>query len=253
MSGGRQRGRRTNRVDVRMKYVWQQLSAATPPDYPDSARPELTALVRGQPRRALEIGCHKGAMGAALKERFKPLHYVGIEVNEPAAAVAKTRLDEVIVGDFLTLDTATPPSFRAPFDVILLADVLEHLYDPWHTLVRLRPMLADTGSIYVSLPNIRNFHLINELAKGNWSYASEGLLDVTHIRFFSRKEAIRMFAETGFQVVTEAAILDPNISRAHLPQVPVNLVGEQLSLHNVDPQSALEFATLQFLFVLEKG
>lgn len=233
-------------------FVWQRLSTPLDADYPDSARSELIALVSGHPTRALEIGCHKGATGAALKRKFYPLHYVGIEVNARAADVARTRLDEVIVGDILSMSIESHASLRVPFDLIVLSDVLEHLYDPWATLRRLRRLLAPKGRIYVSLPNVRNFALINRLAMGHWTYEPQGLLDITHIRFFTRAEAVRMFAETGFRVLAEESVLDPNIRRDQLPTTSINLSGDRVTLHNVDPQSALELATLQLLFALEK-
>jgi hypothetical protein len=84
-----------------VKYVWETLSV--PPSaesYPDSARPELLALIERAPRRVLELGCHRGALGAALKDRFHGLYHVGFEINAAAASQAAQRVDEVLVADF---------------------------------------------------------------------------------------------------------------------------------------------------------
>lgn len=236
----------------RMHFVWEMLSrqGGEATNYPDSARPELVNLMAGTPRRALELGCHKGAMGAAVKQRFPGLHYTGIEINPDTAALARTRLDDVLVEDLLKLDTDTHAAFAQPFDAIMLADVLEHLYDPWATLVKLGRHLAPGGKVYASIPNVRNYWLISELIQGNWTYQPAGLLDVTHIRFFTLRECRRMFAETGYVVEKIVSVRDARVQLDGNFAAPVTLMDKAFSLNDVDAQTALELSTLQFLFVL---
>lgn len=236
----------------RMHFVWELLSrqGGDATNYPDSARPELVNLMDVAPTRALELGCHKGAMGAAVKQRFPGVHYTGIEINPDTAAIARTRIDEVLVEDLLKLDTDAHAAFAQPFDAIMLADVLEHLYDPWATLVKLGRHLAPGGKVYASIPNVRNLALISELIKGNWTYQSAGLLDVTHIRFFTLRECRRMFAETGYVIEKIVSVRDPRVQLDGAFSAPVTIMDKAFSLHDVDAQTATELATLQFLFVL---
>jgi 2-polyprenyl-3-methyl-5-hydroxy-6-metoxy-1,4-benzoquinol methylase len=132
----------------------------------------------------------------------------------------------------------------------MLADVLEHLYDPWANLVKLGRHLAPGGKVYASIPNARNYWLISELVQGRWTYQSAGLLDVTHIRFFTLRECQRMFAETGYQVEKIVSVRDPRVTLEGQFKAPVTLMDKWFSLHDVDQQTATELATMQFLFVL---
>lgn len=234
-----------------MKYLWEQLSApAEATAYPDSARPELLGLMDGAPRRALELGCHRGALGAAMKARFPGLHHVGFEINAEAAREARSRIDEVVVADFLAHDTAADPIFAQAFDTAVLADVLEHLYDPWATLVKLRRHLTPDALVYASVPNVRNAWLIEQLIRGNWNYQSAGLLDITHIRFFTLAECRRMFAQTGYEVKNVVATRDPRVNLRGEFSGPTTLMTKDYALYNVDAAMAQELSALQFLFVL---
>lgn len=237
----------------RIRFTWELLSRAAPEGaYPDSERPEMLGLVQGSPSRALELGCHRGAMGAALKRRHPGLNYTGIEINAEAAAVARTRIDEVIEQDFLTLDREHHPAFAQPFDLIVLADVLEHLYDPWRTLLELGAHLAPGGRVLASVPNARNYWLISELIKGNWTYSPASLLDITHIRFFTLRECQRMFAETGYRVDAVVATRDPRVNLEGSFKAPVTVMTQWFALHDVDQQTATELSALQFLFTLSR-
>lgn len=237
----------------RIRFVWELLSKkGDAAFYPDSARPELVNLVERPPRRALEIGCHKGAMGAAMKTKFPGLHYTGLEINAETAAIAAGRIDTVVSEDLLTLDTDAHPAFAEKFDALLLADVLEHLYDPWRLLQKCGTLLTPDAKIYASVPNARNYWLIGELIKGNWTYQPAGLLDVTHIRFFTLRECQRMFAETGYAVEKVLSVRDPRVQLDGNFKQPVTLMDSWFSLHDVDAQTATELATLQFLFVLSR-
>jgi SAM-dependent methyltransferase len=234
-----------------MKYLWEQLATRLEATaYPDSARPELLGLMEGAPCRALELGCHRGALGAAMKARFPGLHHVGFEINAEAARDARSRIDDVVVADFLAHDTTSDPLFSQAFDAVVLADVLEHLYDPWATLVKLRRYLTLDGRVYVSVPNVRNWWLINELVQGRWPYQEAGLLDITHIRFFTLAECRRMFAETGYSVLKAAVTRDPRVTVGSGFSGISTLVTKDMALYNVDVAMAQELSALKFLFVL---
>ena len=100
------------------------------------------------------------------------------------------------------------------------------------------------------MPNVRNLWLIDQLVQGRWSYQREGLLDVTHIRFFTLAECGRMFAETGYRIEKVVATRDPRVSLPGQFQGATTLMTPHLALHQVDATAAAELSALQFLFVL---
>jgi len=140
---------------------------------------------------------------------------------------------------------------RGSIDVIIAADVLEHLYNPWQALQRLKPLLAPGGAIYISLPNIRNLNILNALAKGEWQYAGAGILDVTHIRFFTKKQALEMLEQTGWQATEIRINPDPRLMPAFegkdLTQIQ-NIEVDNLKMTGLSQEDALELLALQ-LFI----
>ena len=164
------------------------------PVYFGHARPEVLALVPATARRVLDIGCGAGRLGEALKAR-QQAEVVGIELDEAAAAAARQRLDEVIVGDIERLDLDFPPG---SFDAIVCGDILEHLREPDRLLRRARGWLAADGRLVASIPNVRHHSVVRSLLEGNWTYESAGLLDRTHLRFFTRREIEKLLFRAGF-------------------------------------------------------
>ncbi len=167
---------------------------------PDYAPSGLLEQIELAPRRVLDLGCFCGGTGRWLKRRFPGCEVIGVEMLEQAAALAAKAYDRVHVSTLEQLDFEKSGILPGTFDAIIAADVLEHLYNPWQLLQRIRPLLSPEGALYVSLPNVRNLKLLSEIAKGNFDYAGAGILDVTHVRFFTRKTAAQMLAETGYVV-----------------------------------------------------
>lgn len=147
-------------------------------------------------RRLLDVGCWKGAFGAALKARRPGLVVWAVETDPAAAEVAAERLDRVLVGSF---PDAVPPGER--FDAVTFVDVLEHFADPWTVLRRTAGMLTPTGVVVAAIPNVRHFRVLLPLVlAGRWDYTESGLLDRTHLRFFTRATMLELFADTGYEV-----------------------------------------------------
>ncbi len=168
------------------------------PAYYRNERPEIAGLVPDDARRVLDVGCGAGGLGRALKRRA-PREVVGIELNPAAAAAARRHLDEVLEADLDHLDAL--PWAEASFDCIVCADVLEHLRDPGRALAVLRRYLAPGGLLIASLPNVRHASvLLPLLVEGRWRYQEEGILDRTHLRFFTLEEIPALFEAAGFTV-----------------------------------------------------
>jgi hypothetical protein len=99
---------------------------------------------------------------------------------------------------------------------VLLLDVLEHLYDPWRALQRIRGWVAAGTRVLASVPNIRNLATLSAIAGGRFDYEANGVLDITHVRFFTRSTLRDLFEQTGFDVsrlepLTQPAVIDPVI------------------------------------------
>ena len=165
----------------------------------DNTHARVVELV-GRNRRVLELGPATGYMSRVLGKRGCTV--VGIEIDPEMAAQAAGNSERVIVGDLDTLDLESELGSDR-FDVILAADVLEHLKDPLDALRRLRAFLAPDGFFVISLPNIAHGSVRLALLEGHFSYQKTGLLDETHLRFFTRESVDRLLddAELGAAVI----------------------------------------------------
>jgi 2-polyprenyl-3-methyl-5-hydroxy-6-metoxy-1,4-benzoquinol methylase len=165
-----------------------------PADYFQNVRPEMLPFIPARCRRVLDVGCGEGAFGESLK-RAREIEVWGVEPIESAAAIASTKLDRVVEGVFGP-ETALP---AGTFDCVLFNDVLEHMIDPDAALRYARTLLAPEGVVVASIPNIRSFPTFwLLLAHGQWEYRDCGVLDKTHLRFFTRSSIASMFERQGF-------------------------------------------------------
>jgi len=236
-------------------YVWEQLSqpedAALKGAYHDHARKELLALLEWPPRRVLDVGCATGATGELLKAAWPDAHVTGIELNRAAAARAVGRIDQVIGEKLENIDFAAEGIVPGSIDTVILADVLEHLYDPWDALLRIRPLLSEAAQVLVSLPNARNLWLLNELASGRFPYAAEGLTDITHIRWFTRAEMEKMLRETGYRVVKSGRTATAGLQDLTRPAGSSTVETEKIVLKDVSDEEFEDLKTLQIMFLAQ--
>jgi 2-polyprenyl-3-methyl-5-hydroxy-6-metoxy-1,4-benzoquinol methylase len=165
--------------------------------YFDDPRPDVQRLIDVSGRRVLDVGCGSGALGAALKARGAAL-VAGIEKHDEAASRARARLDKLVHGD---LEQSVPAFDRGEFDVIVFADVLEHLTDPDRTLACFLPLLAPGGRVVVSVPNFRFYAVLLRLAADRWSYTDSGVRDRTHLRVFTRRSLLALHQTAGLEVI----------------------------------------------------
>jgi 2-polyprenyl-3-methyl-5-hydroxy-6-metoxy-1,4-benzoquinol methylase len=151
-------------------------------------------LVRRAGGRVLDLGCSDGH----LAERLRQLgcHVTGVDLV--AHNGVKERVDRFVQAD---LEQGVPPDVGTSFDVVLAADVLEHVRSPDRILQDVRPLLAPGGSLLVSVPNIGHWYPRARVAVGRFDYDRRGILDRDHVRFFTRRSFERLAASTGFRVV----------------------------------------------------
>lgn len=166
-----------------------------------TARREVLPHLPAPCRRVLDLGCGTGATVAAIRET-SPLDWAGgVELDPDAAAAAERELDKVWQTD---LEQTPLEAEIAPgsLDLVLCLDILEHLVDPWAVVRRVSPLLGTGGRLVVSVPNIRNLKFVLRLLfKGDFRYTDAGLLDRTHLRFFTRETAIELALAGGLGFV----------------------------------------------------
>ena len=160
----------------------------------ESVRPEIVDLVPSGARRVLDLGCSTGWLAGALKARGE-VEVVGIEREPAYAAEARTRCDRVIEGDVEDV-----PKDLGRFDCLVAADILEHLVDPWRALEAYVAMLDPGCRAIVSLPNVAHWSTFARLAAGSWPRLPEGIHDATHLRWFTRRDAIALCEGAGLVV-----------------------------------------------------
>ncbi len=165
-------------------------------DYYSHSRPEVRALVPRAARFVVDVGCGAGAVGEALRRDIPGVEVRGIEPNPEIASGAASCLDDVAV---LPAEEGMPATWPSP-DCLIFADVLEHLLDPWSTLKRWCSSLRPGTCVIVSLPNVGHHTVTVPLWKGRWDYGVEGLLDGTHLRFFTRRTAIELLEGAGLEI-----------------------------------------------------
>jgi O-antigen biosynthesis protein len=162
--------------------------------YYNVKKERIVALIPRRDNSVLDIGCGSGKLGEQLLKQGRAREMVGVEIFPAAARAAAKIYSRIIEGDIEKTDL----EYSHYFDFVICGDILEHLTDPWMLLPRIRGWLKIGGSLVVSIPNARYFQVIwNLAAKGNWEYADAGILDKTHLRFFTKSTLLKMIREGG--------------------------------------------------------
>jgi len=162
--------------------------------YYEFPRTELLPFIPDDLKTALDVGCAAGVFGKMLKEKYGCFVW-GIEPVTEMAQKASDRLDKVTTGYFDEKIDFGDQKFGA----IFFNDVLEHMESPEKALQIAQTLLSPGGKIIASIPNILHFETLRMIVKNkDWKYENAGILDRTHLRFFTRKSIIRMFEESGF-------------------------------------------------------
>jgi 2-polyprenyl-3-methyl-5-hydroxy-6-metoxy-1,4-benzoquinol methylase len=164
--------------------------------YYANRRPEVVALVPPSTKKLLDVGCGYGALGADAR-RLGVREIYGIELFADAGRIAKATFDAVAVGDIESMQIPW-----SGFDCIVCADVLEHTRDPWAVLRKLKNSLAVNGVIVASIPNVAHISVVLKILMDRFEYEDSGILDRTHLRFFTKHTIEQLFSSTGFTIQT---------------------------------------------------
>ena len=169
------------------RYVWKEIPGSSH----DVLRRRIRALRPGL--RLLDLGAAGGHLGRAVRDRCAFL--AGVEPDGAIAASVREGYD-----DWRSADALSCGDWTAPFDAIVCADVLEHLPRPEELLARIRSWLREGGTLLVSVPNVANVSVRAALLLGRFPYAERGILDRTHLRFYTRRSAVELVSSAGFEI-----------------------------------------------------
>lgn len=158
-------------------------------------RDDLLLYIPLDARSLLELGCGEGALGALVKQRQK-CRVAGIELDAEASAIAKKKLDDVYTGDVRHIIEI----LHDRFDCIVASEIIEHVDDPWSLLAELRNLTKPGGRLVISIPNIANASIINDLIHGRFDYTYIGIACAGHLRFFTRASIEDLLAIAGWHL-----------------------------------------------------
>ncbi|MGA9293866.1 MAG: glycosyltransferase [Ignavibacteriaceae bacterium] len=164
--------------------------------YYENEREDVQKLINPHSKRILDVGCGKGRLGKVLKEKLNAEVW-GVEYADDIASLAAKCLANVITGSIEGAIEQLPDKY---FDTIIFADVLEHLVDPFNVLLNIKSKLSSNGEIVASVPNVRHWSVLKKLLEGEWEYQEFGIMDSTHLRFFTRKSIYNMFEKAGYKI-----------------------------------------------------
>lgn len=219
--------------------------------YFGNVNPELLEIVPLTARRVLELGCGEGVFAQAYRSRNPKAHYTAIEIDKPSAAIAATRVDRLLQGDFESMDDAEVTD-GAPFNAIVMGDVLEHMSDPDRVLVRLKTLLADDGYLALSVPNVAHWSALFHLVNGRWPALDSGLFDRTHLRFFTLQSLTEALNKAGFRRLKGRArqfLLDTATADKWIP--PLADLAEKMGVNR--DEFVARSSTLQYVVVAQKA
>lgn len=164
-------------------------------NYFDGGRSDLKKFIPANVHTVLEIGCGEGG----FRESFSTsVEYWGVEPNKKVGVIAESKLHKVFNATYEEVEEYIPDSY---FDLIVCNDVIEHMVDHDKFLEHIKSKMKSDGSLLISIPNVRYiYNLYNLIFKKDWQYEDQGILDKTHLRFFTRKSLINSLLRHGYKI-----------------------------------------------------
>jgi ubiquinone/menaquinone biosynthesis C-methylase UbiE len=199
-------------------------------------------------KKIFEIGTGSGAMANAYKQVNPAVNYVGVEIDPEYQSLSERYCDTVYLENFESPTKALLDEVNDA-DFIIFSDVLEHMYNPWQVLKTLSTRIPASCRILASIPNIQHWSIQMRLVNGDFEYADSGLLDRTHVRFFTRKTMIELFTKNGFSInqVIPRIFSFPNQDE-HL-----SIIRKNAELLNINVQEAvIDAASFQLVIDAQK-
>jgi SAM-dependent methyltransferase len=176
-----------------MGFVMEQTPAH------EQHNPDLLSFIPQNARRIIEIGCSSGALAREFKKLVPDSDYLGVELDPHYAALAQRHCNRSFALDIEAADTDFWASI-ADRDCWIFGDVLEHLKDPWLILRKVRDALPENGTVVACIPNVQHWYIQANLSMGAFVYQPTGLMDKTHLRWFTRQTIVHLFQQAGLTI-----------------------------------------------------
>lgn len=195
---------------------------------------DLLSLIPSNSKRLIEIGCSSGALAREFKKLVPNADYFGVEIDPDYADLAKRYCDTVAV---LNIENADLNFWKssAERDCWIFGDTLEHLQNPWLILKKINEILPNSGSVVACIPNAQHWSLQAKLSIGDFRYEGSGLMDRTHLRWFTRQTIVELFDQAGFIIDTGL----PRIFNDPQREMFLPIIGEMAKLAGADPELAI--------------
>ena len=166
--------------------------------YYENPRDEMLDYIPENCKHSVEFGCGTGGFSSLLKTERNTEAWA-VEIHKESAHEAAAKLDRVINADAIRGVEELPDNY---FDCAVFLDVLEHLVDPYELLRRIKTKIRKDGVIICSIPNIRYYRAFKKyVIDGDWEYEDHGIMDKTHLRFFTRKSLIKTFSSLEYEII----------------------------------------------------
>lgn len=195
---------------------------------------ELLSIIPVDSRRIIEIGCSTGALAREFKKKSPDCNYFGVDIFSEYVEVARNHCDDTMCLDIELVDDAFWMQHRDR-DCWIFGDTLEHLQNPWRILKKIRSVVPRAGAVVACIPNAQHWSMQVKLAIGDFRYQDKGLLDRTHLRWFTRQTIIELFADTGFKIEAASSRIFDEPQR----EVFVPMIESIAKLTGFDPKVAV--------------
>lgn len=196
-------------------------------------RDELEKFIPSNVKTILEVGCGEGGFRASFGNEVE---YWGVEPNKEVSKIAKSQLYKVFNATYKEVETDIPDNY---FDLIVCNDVIEHMVDHDYFFKNIKDKMKEDGKLLISIPNVRYiYNLYNLIFKKDWNYEKQGVLDKTHLRFFTKKSLIDTLTRHGYKIEKFEGINTVN------PSGPKSLIKYLLLASGNKDTLSLQFAAL---------
>lgn len=195
---------------------------------------DLLSLIPVACKKLIEIGCSSGALAREFKKLVPDADYRGVEIDVNFADLARRHCDVVAV---LNIESADENfwSDNGDRDCWIFGDTLEHLQNPWRVLEKIHHVMPEGGVVVACIPNVQHWSIQVKLSIGDFRYETQGLMDKTHLRWFTRQTMIELFDQAGF-VIEQGA---PRIFNEPQCESFLPVIAEMARLAGSDPEIAI--------------
>jgi SAM-dependent methyltransferase len=200
----------------------------------DFHNPDLLKIIPTNSRKLIEVGCSSGALAREFKKISPSADYFGIEIDPAYAELARRFCNSVSVINIENVDVDFWVS-NSDRDCWIFGDTLEHLQNPWLILKKIYEVIPSGGVVVACIPNAQHWSIQARLSIGDFRYESSGLMDKTHLRWFTRQTIVEMFVQAGF-VIQEGM---PRIFDEPQKDLFLPVIGEMARLSGADPKIAI--------------